>query len=154
VTGAPPGLLGALALALVTTSATAGDLARGERVFQRCYACHSVTAGEDRLPGPNLRCVLGRRAGTLPGFEFSSAMIGAGGRRHVWTRATLDTFLRDPPAALPGTVMTMPGLADPADRGAVIDYLEAQAQRCPGTATPASRMVPETDGSQAPPGRP
>jgi cytochrome c len=154
VTGAPPGLLGALALILVTAPATAGDLTRGERVFQRCYACHSVKDGEDKLPGPNLRCVLGRRAGALPGFEFSPAMIGAGGRGHVWTRVMLDAFLRDPPDAVPGTAMTVPGLPDPADRGAVIDYLEAQAQRCPGAAPPPPRTVPGAGGPEAPAGRP
>jgi len=113
-------------------SAARADPARGERVFQRCYACHSVVAGEDKLPGPNLRCVLGRRAGTLPGFEFSPAMVEAGAAGGlVWTRATLDRFLADPQAALPGTAMGMPGLPGAEDRRDVIDYLE-RAGPCAG----------------------
>src|SRR5262249_30514909 len=77
-------------------------------------------------PGPNLRCVLGRRAGTLPGFEFSPAMVEAGAARGlVWSRATLDRFLADPLGALPGTTMAMPGLPVAEDRRAVIDYLES-----------------------------
>jgi cytochrome c2 len=100
-------------------------------VFQRCYACHSVVAGEDRLPGPSLRCVLGRRAGSLPGFEFSPALVEAGRRDLVWTRTTLDAFLTDPLAVVPGTTMAMPGLPGVDDRRDVIDYLE-RAGRCAG----------------------
>ena len=100
------------------------DPARGERVFQRCFACHSVVAGEDKLPGPNLRGVLDRRAGTRPGFRFSPAMIQAGARGLVWTRATLDAYLADPERFLPGTEMAIPGLREAVDRRDVIDYLE------------------------------
>jgi cytochrome c2 len=84
-------------------------------------------AGEDNLPGPNLRDVLGRRAGTLPNFEFSPAMIEAGTARGlVWTRETLDAFLADPQSMVPGTTMTLVGLVNADDRRDVIDYL-AQA---------------------------
>ena len=115
-------------LALVVTTALAhiagADPQRGERVFQRCYACHSVVAGEDKLPGPNLRGVIGRRAGTLPSFRFSLAMTQAGARGLVWTRGRLDAFLADPLALVPGTEMAMPGLPDANDRRDVIDFLE------------------------------
>jgi cytochrome c2 len=90
-------------------------------------------AGEDGPPGPNLRCVIGRRAGTLPGFEFSPALTAAARRGHVWTRATLDAFLIDPEGVLPGTSMTMPGLPDASDRDDVIDFLEAAGRGCLGS---------------------
>ncbi len=123
--------LGGLALGCVST--LRADPARGARVFQRCYACHSVVAGEDKLPGPSLRCLLGRRAGTLPGFEFSPAMVEAGAARGlVWTRSTLDDFLADPQRLVPGTEMGMPGLPGADDRRDVIDYLEAPGH-CGGT---------------------
>ena len=54
-------LLSGGAMALGSLAALRADPARGARVFQRCIACHSVVAGEDGLPGPNLRTVLGRR---------------------------------------------------------------------------------------------
>lgn len=101
-----------------------GDPARGEHVFQRCFACHSVVAGEDQLPRPNLRAAIGRRAGTQPGFRYSPALIEAGARGLVWTRATLDAYLADPERFLPGTAMAMPGLTVAADRHDVIDYLQ------------------------------
>jgi cytochrome c len=123
---------------LVLGSTAGADAKRGERVFQRCYACHSVVAGENKLPGPNLRDILGRRAGTLPGFAFSPAMIAAGASGLTWTRAALDAYLANPQAVVPGTEMGMPGgLPSPVDRQDVIDYL-AEAAR-PGTPSPASR---------------
>lgn len=73
-------LLAGGAVAGAWASPAEGDPARGERVFQRCFAYHSVVAGEDKLPGPTLRGVLDRRAGTQPGFRFSPAMIAAGAR--------------------------------------------------------------------------
>jgi cytochrome c2 len=133
----------ALALALLAVSAPRADPARGERVFQRCYACHSVVAGEDRLPGPSLRCVVGRRAGSLPGFEFSPAMAEAGGRGLTWTPTTLDAFLADPVAVVPGTTMAMPGLADAGERRDLIDYLE----RAGGCGSPAATAPIPASGS-------
>jgi len=120
-----------LALLPVARLVARADPVRGERVFQRCYACHSVVAGEENLPGPNLRCVLGRSAGTLPGFRYSPAMTEAGAAKGlVWTRATLDAFLLDPLRLVPETAMSMPGLPSAEDRRDVIDYLE-QVGPCP-----------------------
>ncbi len=134
---AAAGGLALLALLAIPFPRVAADPVRGERVFQRCYACHSVVAGEDGLPGPNLRCVLGRRAGTLAGFRFSPAMASAGaGSGLVWTRAALDAFLRDPAAFVPETAMSMPGLPGAEDRQDVIDYLE-RVGPCP--APPSAR---------------
>ena len=112
------------AATLVWLSPLRADSARGERVFQRCFACHSVVAGEDKLPGPNLRGVIGRRAGTLPGFRFSPALVEAGGRGVVWTRETLDAYLADPELFIPGTEMGLPALREADDRRDVIDFLE------------------------------
>jgi cytochrome c len=120
-----------LTLLFLLPSVAASDPVHGERVFQRCYACHSVAPGEDNLAGPNLRCILGRRAGTLPGFRFSPAMSEAGVIRGlVWTREALDAFLIDPQRVIPGTAMWIPELAVPEDRRDLIDYLEHVAS-CP-----------------------
>lgn len=127
-------LLAGLALISAMIPLAHADSVRGERVFQRCYACHSVVAGEDKLPGPNLRGVLGRRAGTLPGFRFSPPMTLAGIRGLVWTRAMLDAFLRDPLEVVPGTEMSMPGLSSAVDRRDVIDYLESAGRTAGGAA--------------------
>jgi cytochrome c len=117
-------LVGGAVVAAALSPARA-DPARGERLFQRCFACHSVLAGEDKLPGPNLRTVVGRRAGSWPGFRFSPALIEAGQARGlVWTREALDAYLTDPERFIPGTEMGLTGLREADDRRDVIDYLE------------------------------
>jgi cytochrome c len=118
-------MLAAHALVAVLVTVAGADAGRGERVFQRCYACHSVLPAETTLPGPNLRGVVGRRAGTLPGFRFSNAMVEAGERGLVWSRETLDAYVTDPLALVPGSEMVIPGLRDPQDRADLIDYLQA-----------------------------
>lgn len=117
----------AAAVMLVITLPTAAiaDAGRGERVFQRCAACHSVAESDTKLPGPNLRGVIGRRAGTLAGFEFSSAMVDAGKSENVmWDRKTLDKYLADPDDVVPGTAMRLNFQLTPDERGDVVDFLE------------------------------
>ncbi|QDH70068.1 c-type cytochrome [Marilutibacter alkalisoli] len=101
-----------------------GEPARGERVFQQCYACHSVQPGEDGLPGPNLAGVVGRGAGRAD-FDYSPALRAAAIGGLVWTREELDAFLRDPEARLPGNTMGYVGLRDRQMRADVIAWLAA-----------------------------
>lgn len=116
--------MGAVVLFALLAAATP-SAPDGRQVFERCYACHSVDPKEQRLPGPNLAGVLGRRAAALEGFEYSDAMRRAGARGLTWTEATLDRFLADPEAVAPGTEMFMPPLRNPADRAALIKYLRS-----------------------------
>lgn len=101
-----------------------GDPGRGGRVFQRCYACHSVDPAERNLQGPNLAGVIGRRAGTLPQFEYSDAMIAAGRDGLVWTEAALDAYVADPQAMVPGTAMGPVRIGNAANRADLIAYLK------------------------------
>lgn len=135
---------GALALALLAPLTgprpVLADPVRGERVFQHCYACHSVGTEEERLTGPSLRCVVGRRAGTLAGFEFSAAMLEAGARRGlVWTRETLEAFLVGPQRIVAGTTMWIPSLQAAQDRQDLIDYLERIGPCLPPAPPPITR---------------
>jgi cytochrome c len=109
----------ALALLLLATPAFAQD--PGERDFQRCISCHSVDPAETDLPGPNLHGVLGRRAGTLPDYDYTPEMRASG---LVWNRETLDRFLAGPEDMVPGTRMGLPPLRDARLRQRIIDYLE------------------------------
>jgi cytochrome c len=102
----------------------AGDPARGEVVFQKCYACHSVMPGETGLSGPNLAGVVGRKVASEPGFAYSPALVALaeqGGQ--IWTEAALDAFLRAPEEVAPGTAMTFIGLSAAAERADVIAFL-------------------------------
>jgi cytochrome c len=103
------------------------DPVRGEQLFEYCSACHSVVPGEI-LTGPSLHGVIGRRAGTLPGFQYTEAMKKAGAERGiVWTRENLNVFLTDPDAFVPGTEMSFTGFNTAEERRDVIDYLEKSA---------------------------
>jgi len=97
----------------------AGDAARGRTVFARCAACHAVTPGTNRI-GPSLAGVVGRKAGSVAGFNYSPAMKGS---KVVWNARSLDTFLTRPSAIVPGTRMAFAGIANPADRANLIAYL-------------------------------
>ena len=117
-------LAGAVLVVAGGAAGWADEAGTGARAFQKCYACHSVEPGEHGLPGPNLHGVVGRPAGTLDGFDYSEAMIEAGRERGlVWTATTLDAFLADPEGTVPGTSMALAGLADPAERAAVIGHV-------------------------------
>jgi cytochrome c len=100
-------------------AAPAGDAAAGKTVFARCAICHSVVAGQNKI-GPSLAGVIGRKAGSVPGFAYSPAMKGA---NLTWTPEELDAYLINPRAKVPGTKMIFAGLPKPADRANVIAYL-------------------------------
>ena len=94
----------------------------GARAFQRCAACHSVRAADPTSPAPTLRGVIGRRAGAVEGFAYSDAMQAAGRRGLVWDEDTLERYLTDPEAVVPGTAMPFQG-GSAAERAAVIAWL-------------------------------
>ncbi len=108
-----------VSLAMLVGGAALADDAAGERVFRQCEVCHSIGDDDTGLPGPNLAGVVGRAAGRLPGFAYSTAMAAAGKEGLVWTPEALDLYLAGPH----GGAIEFSGLPDPADRAAVIDYL-------------------------------
>src|SRR4051794_11240459 len=99
-------LLLAAAAASVGSAPAKAPPTGGELVFQRCYACHSVDPKETGLPGPNLAGVVGRKAASLPGFDYSEAMIRARDKANwVWTVDALGYFLTNPQAVIPHNQM-------------------------------------------------
>ncbi len=115
----------ALALAAGATAGANGNPARGEQLYARCAACHALAY--DRV-GPRHCGLLGRKAGTSAGFDYSPAMKKSG---LVWTAKALDRFLADPVRLVPGTTMTYAGIPDAKERADLIAYLE-QSPECPG----------------------
>jgi cytochrome c len=108
----------------VAVAASAMDVDAGRLLFNNaCRTCHSVKEGDNRL-GPSLHNVLGRKAGSLPNYAYSSAMRNAD---FVWDRGKLDRFIADPEAVVNGNNMKpFGGLASADDRAKVIDFLETQ----------------------------
>lgn len=139
----------AAALAALLPAAAAfadGDAARGAQVFRACAACHAVAPGAN-YSGPSLAGVWGRKAGTLAGFgRYSDALRRSG---LAWNRTTLDLWLRDPAALVPGNAMTFAGIGDAVARADVIAYLRALS-RGEAVAKPEERQ-PNPDLKTAPP---
>jgi alcohol dehydrogenase (cytochrome c) len=128
-------------LMLVTCSlfggraSAAGDAAAGKAVFaNQCSSCHTTEVGKNGF-GPSLAGVLGRKAGSLAGFNFSPAMAQAG---LTWDEKTLDLFLTSSTKEVPGTSMSVV-LPNAMDRANVIAYLETL-----GRATAAAASAPAT----------
>ena len=108
-------LAGALIAFGFATAAQAGDAAAGEKVFNRCKACHAVGEGAKNRVGPELNDLIGRTAGTAEGYKYSPAMQKAGDGGLVWNAETLATYLANPRAMVKGTKMAFAGLKDQDD---------------------------------------
>jgi cytochrome c len=114
----------ALASSTAASGSLDGDPRRGEETYARCGACHAL---ETNRTGPRHCGLLGRSAGTEPGFTYSEAMKRS---RIVWDERTLDRFLANPMATVPGTAMTYAGVDDAQERADLIAYLRANG-KCP-----------------------
>jgi cytochrome c len=98
----------------------------GERVFnQQCKTCHTVEKDGKSPVGPNLFGVVGRKAATVPGYDYSDAMKKSG---ITWDEATLGEYLKDSKAKVPGGKMAFVGLKRPPQLADVIAYLKKAGQ--------------------------
>jgi cytochrome c len=111
----------AATLAVVGPSSTAraGDAAAGKTVFAKCAVCHTTDPAKKGI-GPTLFGVVGRPSASVQGFSYSEAMKAA---NKTWDETTLDVYLKDPKALVPGTKMVFAGLPKAEDRANVIAYL-------------------------------
>jgi cytochrome c len=114
------------ALLLASSAHAAGDAAAGEKVFAQCAACHTVGESAQNSVGPVLNGVVGRAAGTYPGYRYSSAMRKSG---LTWDEATLNQYLQGPEKMVPGTKMAFPGIQNQDDLANVIAYLKQQTPK-------------------------
>lgn len=122
----------ALAVLIAATAPLAAQMvipkaapASGDKMFgQQCGACHSATPGETRV-GPSLAGVVGRKAGTLAGYQYSAALKKSG---LTWNATSLDKWLSGTQADVPGSKMSY-AQADPAKRKAIIDYLSSISKK-------------------------
>lgn len=109
------------AVSFSAASFAEGDAVKGQKVFKKCKACHTVNEGGKKLIGPNLFGIVGKKAAQMEGFKYSKAMTASG---LTWDDATLDTFLKKPKALVKKTKMTFAGLKKDKQRANVIAYLK------------------------------
>ena len=106
---------------------TAGQSAAADNqlVFNNvCRTCHTLKEGDNRL-GPNLHKIIGRKAGSVEGYGYSSAMKDAD---LTWDSATLDRFIANPDQVVPGNKMKpYGGLTSAEERAKIIAFLEANS---------------------------
>lgn len=122
-----------LLLAVATPAAADSDLdarlaaanpKRGQLLYMVCKACHDVEAGLPHKVGPNLHGMFGRKAGTAEGFRYTEALVKSG---IVWTPETMDAWLEQPGALVPGNGMAFAGIANDSDRASLIAWLMANS---------------------------
>ena len=107
--------------AAMATPAVAQDAAAGEKVFAVCKICHQIGETAKNSVGPQLNGVIGRKAGTVPGYAYSPANRDSG---LTWNEATFTEYIQDPQAKVPGTKMVFPGVKDPKQVKDLIAYLK------------------------------
>jgi hypothetical protein len=138
----------AVAAVLAASAATAAPSA-GQTYFERaCASCHTVDPNLSSRAGPGLYAVVGRKAGSVPGYNYTDALAKAGAAGKTWTRAELDVFLADPSRAVPGTAMPL-NVPNKADRAALVDYLATLNGKtaAPAAKTAATAQAAENGGA-------
>ena len=116
-------LAATMGLLLPAAARAEGDAEAGKTAFnRRCTVCHAVAEGQNKV-GPSLHGVVGRASGSVPNFNYSPAMKSAG---KTWDAASIDSYLQDPKAFVPGNRMILAGIKDEAERQNIIAYLATQ----------------------------
>jgi cytochrome c len=97
----------AILIASLSVPAMAQDAQKGKAVFNVCLACHTIGPGAQNKIGPELNGLDGRKAGTVPSFDYSDANKNSG---IVWNEETFEEYIKNPAAKVPGTKMIFPGI--------------------------------------------
>jgi cytochrome c len=134
---------GGAAAVPVATLLASGDAAKGEAVFGKCKACHTVNQGGANGQGPNLYKVMGAKHGHTAGFAYSEALLAAPGN---WDWENMDKWLISPKKYAPGTKMAFAGLSNAQERADLMLYLNAQGSNLPLPAPPAEGAAPAAAG--------
>lgn len=114
-------ILTAATFALSSAAAQAQDLAAGAQSFKKCLPCHAVGEGATHKVGPLLNGLDGRKAGTIPGYNYSEANKNSG---LVWSEEVFRDYIKDPMGKIPGTKMAFPGIRNETEIGHLWAYLK------------------------------
>lgn len=98
---------------------------KGKIAFLKCRSCHLLNEGDPHLTGPNLHGFYEAKAASREGYIYSDPLKSAD---IAWNDETLDGWLEKPTTSIPGTKMVFAGIADRAEREALIAYLKEATQ--------------------------
>jgi cytochrome c len=113
-----------VAVALIATSTGAGmaqDVAKGETSFKKCLICHTIGPGAQNKIGPEQNGLDGRKAGSVPNYQYSDANKNSG---IVWNEVTFKEYIKNPKAKIPGTKMTFAGIKNEQEINDLWAYLK------------------------------
>ena len=117
-------VIAAAALLVTTVAAHAGgDPVAGEKVFNKCKICHNIGEGAKTKIGPELNGIIGRKAASIDGFNYSAGLKDLSDKGLVWSEDTLTQYLKNPKNFNPSTKMAFAGLPKDEDIADVIAYL-------------------------------
>ena len=97
---------------------------KGEAIFKKCAACHSIDKGGANGIGPNLYGIVGDAHDHMPGYAYSEALLAMKGK--PWTWDALSKWLASPKTYAPGTKMAFAGISKPEDRASLLLYLASK----------------------------
>ena len=140
IQGVESGDAGAVAAVPIATLLASADVAKGEAIFKKCIACHTIAAGGANGIGPNLYATLGKPLASHAGFAYSDALKTKGG---AWAWENMSEWLANPKKYAPGNKMTFAGLGNPEERAAVLLYINSQGSNLPLPAAPAPDAATE-----------
>lgn len=130
----------------LATLLAAADVAKGETLFAKCTACHSIAAGGANAIGPNLHGAMGGSIAKHAGFAYSSDLAGKGG---TWGWENMNEWLTSPKKFAAGTKMSFAGIASPEDRASLMLYLNTQGSNLPLPPPPAAGAAPAEGEAKA-----
>ena len=129
----------------LTNALAAGDPVKGQRQFAPCTSCHTIGVGEPAKIGPNLRNVVGKKAATNHAdFAYSDALKKSG---LTWDDKTLDIWITNPQAKVPGSKMTFVGITKEDVRANIIAFLHKQVGADTGAPAAAPKKAPGAAGA-------
>lgn len=126
-------------------------VAAGEKAAAKCKSCHTFEKGGPNQTGPGQWDLVGRTAGTHPGFTYSAAMKAYG---QPWTYDNLDNFIRNPASDIKGTNMAFVGIRRAQERHALIAWLRTQSDAPPAIPAPLPPPPPAPEAASATPPAP
>lgn len=162
---APSGAAATPAAAPIENLLASASVQQGAQTAKECELCHNLGKGQGAKIGPDLYGVVGRKVASEAGFGYSSALKDSSVAKSgdgTWTFDKLNTWLTDPRADVPGTLMTFAGISNERQRADVIAYLNSNsdhplplpkaAQSQPGPASAVN--APATPAATAPASKP